>query len=109
MPEDITGKDFEKWTLGVKFKVTISAFFSFPGKFLGGGDKCRKSDKMANNEFEEGSESQTCALLIDRGWKPEKLSVINNKDLLIVLKDRLFSRERMSLGVSERKVCQIIK
>ena len=38
----------------------------------GGTDKCRKSDKMANNEFEEGSESQTCALLIDRGWKPEK-------------------------------------
>ena len=39
----------------------------------GGTDKCRKSDKMANNEFEEGSESQTCALLIDRGWKPEKI------------------------------------
>ena len=38
--------------------------------FLGGADKCRKSDKMANNEFEEGSESQTCALLIDRGGKP---------------------------------------
>ena len=34
MPEDITGKDFEKWTLGVKFKVTISAFLPFPGKLF---------------------------------------------------------------------------
>lgn len=41
--------------------------------YPGGGDKCRKSDKMANNEFEEGSESQTCALLIDRGGNPEKI------------------------------------
>ena len=73
VPEDITGKDFEKWTLGLKFKVTISVILSFPGKFLGGADKCRKSDKMANNEFEEGSESQTCALLIDRGGNPEKI------------------------------------
>ena len=39
----------------------------------GGTDKCRKSDKMANNEFEEGSESQTCALLIDRGLNLKKI------------------------------------
>ena len=32
MPEDLTGQDFEKWTLGVKFKVTISVFLPFPGK-----------------------------------------------------------------------------
>ena len=34
VPEDLTGKDFEKWTLGVKFKVTISVFLPFPGKLF---------------------------------------------------------------------------
>ena len=34
VPEDLTGKDFEKWTLGVKFKVTISVFLSFPDKLV---------------------------------------------------------------------------
>ena len=51
----------------------ISISFIHRQTCAGGTDKCRKSDKMANDEFEEGSESQTCALLIDRGWKPEKI------------------------------------
>ena len=51
----------------------ISIFFIPRQTCTGGTDKCRKSDKMANNEFEEGSESQTCALLIDRGGNPEKI------------------------------------
>ena len=51
----------------------ISISFIPRQNYPGRTDKCRKSDKMANNEFEEGSESQTCALLIDRGWKPEKI------------------------------------
>ena len=34
MPEDIRGKDFEKWTLGLKFKVTISVILPFPGKLF---------------------------------------------------------------------------